>query len=152
MKNNKKNDVPEIPIEMKYFYTVSCLMSGILDKVESKFKKEFDDLDLMNVATFLLHGIVCTESKDEKEIIKQRICEMIDNPMHLNEFLYTRAKSIKAYDNTFYDCLVTGNLEDLDNKLNDAVEKAEYKAWNDEQKIINASASFKNRYNQMLQS
>ena len=88
----------------------------------------------------------------KKEIIKQRICEMMDNPMHLNEFLYSRAKSIKAYDNAFYDCLVTGNLDNLDDTLEKAVKQAEYKAWNDELSVINASKSFKNRFNEMVQS
>lgn len=138
---------PDIPLMVKYYYSIGVLANDILDCIDAKFKKEFDDLDLMNVAMYTLHGIVCAETDDEKALVKSKICDMIDEPMNLNEWLFTNAKSIRAYDETFYNAITTGNTDNLAEKLEKAVEVAEYKAWIDEKYVLDKFESDYERFN-----
>jgi len=133
---------------LRYFYTIATLSDDIMEYAEEKFEKEFNDLDLMNVAIFTLHGIVSAAESDDaavKEAVKTKLGGMIDNTYNLNEWLYTIAAETKAYDEKFYECITSGNLDDLDAKLDKAVKEANYKAWKDELKVIKRKASAKDR-------
>lgn len=137
-----ENDVEsgEIPEHLKYFFSIYNLGDEIIEYAEKEFGKKFDDLDVMNVAIFTLHGIVFAETDAEKEIRKKMLCEMVDDKYNLNEWLFSRARELKAYNETFYECLKTGNTDDLDAKLDKAVEEANYKAWHEELAIIKKDA------------
>lgn len=135
-------------VMLRYFYTIATLSVDIQEYASEKFEKEFDDLDLMNVAIFTLHGIVSAAESDDdavKEAVKTKLSGMIDNTYNLNEWLYTIAAETKAYDEKFYECITSGNLDDLDAKLDKAVKEANYKAWKDELKVIKRKASAKDR-------
>ena len=144
-KNKVTPDKPDVPVEIKYFYTICCISDSILNYIESNFKKEFDDLDLMNVAIFTLNGIVFAETDAEKEAVKSKLCDMVDDKYNLNEWIFTTSKEIKAHDETFYECIRTGKLNDLDAKLDKAVKEANYKAWKDELKVIKEYSTAKSR-------
>ena len=133
---------------VRYFYTIATLSDDIMEYAEEKFEKEFNDLDLMNVAIFTLHGIVSAAESDDaavKEAVKTKLGGMIDNTYNLNEWIYTIAAETKAYDKKFYECITSGNLDDLDAKLDKAVKEANYKAWKDELKVIKRKTSAKDR-------
>lgn len=139
-----KNDL----LMIRYFYSISTLSNDILDYATEKFQKEVNDLDLMNVTIFTLHGIVsAAESDDEavKEVVKTKLGGMIDNTYNLNEWIYTIAAETKSRDKTFYECIKSGNLNDLDVKLDKAVKEANYKAWKDELQVIKRTTSAKDR-------
>lgn len=149
---NAAKEFPELDnhdlMMLRYFYSISTLSDDILEYATEKFQKEFNDLDLMNVAIFTLHGIVsAAESDDEavKEAVKTKLGGMIDDTYNLNEWIYTIAAETKAYDEKFYECITSGNLDDLDAKLDKAVKEANYKAWKDELKVIKRKASAKDR-------
>ena len=151
MKNAAK-EFPELDnndlLMLRYFYSISTLSGDILDYATEKFQKEFNDLDLMNVAIFTLHGIVSAAESDDdavKEAVKTKLGGMIDETYHLNEWIYTIAAETKAYDETFYECIKSGNLNDLDAKLDKAVKEANYKAWKDELQVIKRTTSAKDR-------
>lgn len=146
------NEFPELDEDnlfiLRYFYTIATLSVEIQDYALEKFEKEFDDLDLMNVAIFTLHGIVSAAESDDaavKEAVKTKLSGMIDNTYNLNEWLYTIAAQTKAYDKKFYECITSGNIDDLDAKLDKAVKEANYKAWKDELKVIKRKTSAKDR-------
>ena len=139
-----KNDL----LMIRYFYSISTLSNDILDYATEKFQKEVNDLDLMNVTIFTLYGIVsAAESDDEavKEVVETKLGGMIDNIYNLNEWIYTIAAETKAHDKTFYECIKSGNLNDLDAKLDKAVKEANYKAWKDELQVIKRTTSAKDR-------
>ena len=141
------DETPDLPIELKYFYTISCISDSILNYIETNFKKKFNDLDLMNVAIFTLHGIIFAESDAEKEAVKTKLCEMVDNKYNLNEWLFTIANEVKAHDEMFYECIESGNLDDMEAKIDKAVKEANYKAWKDELKVIKEYSTAESRIN-----
>ena len=145
----KSGESPELPIELKYFYSISCISDSILNYVEKNFNKEFTDLDLMNVAIYTLNGIVFAETDDEKAAVKSKLCGMVDNKYNLNEWLFTVSNEMKAHDETFYNCIKSGDLDNLDAKLDKAVKEANYKAWKDELKVIKEYSTAKSRINEI---
>lgn len=133
---------------LRYFYTISTLSDDIMEYASENFEKEFNDLDLMNVAIFTLHGIVSAAESDDaavKEAVKTKLSGMIDNTYNLNEWIYTIAAETKAYDETFYECIKSGDIADIDAKLDKAVKEANYNAWKDELKVIKRKTSAKDR-------
>ena len=143
------DEKPELPIHLKYFYTISCISDSIIKYIETNYKKEFDDLDLMNVAIFTLNGIVFAETDAEKEAVKTKLSGMIDDKYNLNEWLFTVANEVKAHDEMFYNCIKSGNLDDMDAKIDKAVKEANYKAWKDELKVIKEYSSAKSRIDEI---
>ena len=140
---------PELPIHLKYFYSISCISDSILNYIETNYKKNFNDLDLMNVAIFTLNGIVFAESDKEKAAVKTKLCGMVDDKYNLNEWLFTVSNEIKAFDETFYECIKSGELDEMDAKLDKAVKEANYKAWKDELKVIKEYSTAKNRIDEI---
>ena len=133
---------------LRYFYTTETLTGDIMEFTSTKFQKEFTELDVMNVAIFTLHGIITASASDDanvKEVVKNKLSGMIDNTYNLNEWLYTIAAETKAHDKALYECIKSGNLDDLDATVDKAVKEANYKAWKDELEVIKRNASAKSR-------
>lgn len=133
---------------LRYFYTTETLTGDIMEFASTEFKKEFGELDVMNVAIFTLHGIVTAAASDDaeiKEVVKSKLSGMIDDAYNLNEWLFTIASETKAHDETLYECIKSGNLDELDAKIEKAVKEANYKAWKDELKVIKRELSAKDR-------
>lgn len=117
---------------VRNFYSIDVFITEIADYSEKEFKKELSAFDIVKVALFTLHNIVLSDSDDEKEYIKIMLSGMIDDKLNLNEWLYSRAKEIEAYDYTIAECYKNKDFDNLDEKIEIAIEKAKYKAWNDE--------------------
>ena len=133
---------------LRYFYTTETLTGDIMEYASTEFHKEFGELDVMNVAIFTLHGIVTAAASDDvdvKNTVKCKLSGMIDDSYNLNEWLYTVAAECKAHDKTIYECIKSGNLDDLDATVDKAVKEANYKAWKDELEVIKRNASAKSR-------
>ena len=50
---------------------------------------------------------------------------------------------IKANDKTLCDAIVSGNVDDLDAKVDKAVAEAEFKAWNTELSVLKRKRNLK---------
>ena len=133
---------------LRYFYTTETLTGDIMEYASTEFQKEFSDLDVMNVAIFTLHGIVTAAASDDvdvKNAVKCKLSGMIDEKYNLNEWLYTVAAECKAHDRAIYECIKSGNLDDINGKIDKAVKEANYKAWKDELTVIKRNATAKSR-------
>ena len=133
---------------IRYFYTTETLTGDIMEFASTNFEKEFGELDVMNVAIFTLHGIISAAASDDvdvKNAVKCKLSGMIDDKYNLNEWLYTVAAETKAHDKALYDCIKSGNLDDIDAKIDKAVKEANYLAWKDELKVIKRNESAKSR-------
>lgn len=159
MKNMEaaKKDLPDVDENMlfmlRYFYTTETLSGDIMEFIPEKFEKDFDELDVMNVAIFTLHGIItAATSNDEniKAVVKSKLSGMIDNEYNLNEWLFTIANETKAHDNAIYECIKSGNLDNIDAVVDKAVKEANYKAWKDELKVIKRNATAEDRINNAI--
>lgn len=120
---------------LEYCYVNSCI---IIDYISDTFKKEISDIDTMNVAMMLAHGIITAESDDEKELILKDITDIVNDKSKLNEYLFTHLASIKAWNET---TLALKDKDDVSEKefnelMNKNNEKWQYKAWNDERKVL----------------
>lgn len=117
---------------VRNFYSIDVFITEIAEYSEKEFKKELSAFDIVKVALFTLHNIVLSNSDDEKEYIKIMLSGMIDDKLNLNEWLYSRAKEIQAYDETIAECYKNKDFDNLDEKIEIAIQQAKYKAWNDE--------------------
>lgn len=133
---------------IKNFYSCDTLSDDIVEFVKSKYEKEFTPNDAMNVAIFTLHGIMCASASDDsklKDVVKSKLCDMVDDAYNLNEWIFTTAYEVRAKDETIYECIKSGNLDDIDAKVDKAVKEANYNAWKDELKVIKRKISAKDR-------
>lgn len=133
---------------IKNFYSCDTLSDDITEFVTSKYEKKFTPNDAMNVAIFTLHGILIASTSDDdeiKDVVKTKLCDMVDDPYKLNEWLFTTAYEIRAKDETIYECIKSGNTDDIDAKIDKAVKEANYNAWKDELKVIKRKISAKDR-------
>ena len=126
-----------------WFYSCDILTDDIIEYCKSKFEKPIDPIDIMNVAIFTLHGIVKAESDSDKNYILEMISGMVNDKYHLNEWIYKMSAVIKANDKTLCDAIVSGEIDDLDEKVEKAIKQAEYKAWNTELSVIKRKQSAK---------
>lgn len=142
------DDLPDAEFEKLvkrccWFYSCDILTNDIIEYCKSKFEKSVDALDIMNVAIFTLHGIVKAESDSDKKHILEMISGMVNDKYHLNEWIYKMSAVIKANDKTLCDAIVTGDIDDIDSKVDKAIKQAEYKAWNTELSVIKRKQSAK---------
>lgn len=131
------------------FYSCDTLSDDIIEYATSKYEKEFDGLDVMNVAVFTLHGIISAETDAEKSAVKDKLCGMIDDKYNLNEWLFTVAHEVKARDKTIAECIKSGNVDNIDAEIDKAVKEANYIAWKDELRVIKRNLSAKDRINEI---
>ena len=134
---------------IRMFFSCDTLSDDIIEYATSNYEKEFDGLDVMNVAVFTLHGIISAETDAEKEAVKTKLCGMIDDKYHLNEWLYTIAHEVKAKDNAIYECIKSGNMDNIDAEIDKAVKEANYLAWKDELRVIDRKLSAKDRIDEI---
>ena len=109
-------------------------------------------MDLMNVAIFTLHGIVSAAASNDdeiKDVVKTKLSGMVDNPYNLNEWIYTIAAETKAHDKAIFDCIKSGDITNINAKIDKAVKEANYTAWKDELKVIKRELSAKDRINRI---
>ena len=150
----KPDDSAELKLDtetlfrIKNFYSCDTLSDDITEFVTSKYEKEFTPMDAMNVAIFTLHGILTASTSDDaklKDVVKNKLCGMVDDAYNLNEWLFTTAYEVRAKDETIYECIKSGDTDDIDAKIDKAVKEANYKAWKDELKVIKRKISAKDR-------
>lgn len=142
----------ETLFRIKNFYSVDTLSDDIIEFVTSKYEKKFTPMDAMNVAIFTLHGIISASTSDDnkiKNVVKSKLCGMVDNAYNLNEWLFITAYEVRAKDETIYECIKSGNTDNIDAKIDKAVKEANYKAWKDELKVIKRKTSAKYRINEI---
>ena len=151
---SKPDDSAEMELDdatlfrIKNFYSCDTLSDDIVEFVTSKYEKEFTPMDAMNVAIFTLHGIISASASNDsklKDVVKSKLCDMVDDAYNLNEWIFTTAYEVRAKDETIYECIKSGNTDDIDAKVDKAVKEANYKAWKDELKVIKRKTSAKDR-------
>lgn len=151
---SKPDDSAEMELDdatlfrIKNFYSCDTLSDDIVEFVTSKYEKEFTPMDAMNVAIFTLHRIISASASNDsklKDVVKSKLCDMVDDAYNLNEWIFTTAYEVRAKDETIYECIKSGNTDDIDAKVDKAVKEANYKAWKDELKVIKRKTSAKDR-------
>lgn len=132
-----------------WFYSCDTLTDDIISYCENKFEKPLDPLDVMNVAIFTLHGIVKADTDSDKQHILDMIAGMVNDKYHLNEWIYKMSAVIRANDKTLCDAIVSGDIDDLDAKIDKAIKEAEFKAWNTELSVIKRKKSASERIDEI---
>ncbi len=141
---NKCSDA-ELSAIAKPFYLISKWIDDIITYAESNFEKELLDIDIMDLAIYVLHGIVTAESDDLKNNVKETLCTIIDDKYALNEFLYVKSNEILAVNNVVSEFIKDGeftaeNHDKISAEIDKKVKEFEYNAWNDELKVIKRNA------------
>ena len=132
--------------EIDYFALCGLYNHEIKTYVADKFKKEITDLDVLNFAMMLCCYVVTAETDDEKADIISDVTDIVNDKYKLNEYIFTRLATIKSWNET------TAKLEskygnkqhmkkevsekEFNELMNANNEKNQYKAWNDERKIL----------------
>lgn len=128
----------------KAFALASVYSHEIKTYVADNFKKEITDLDVLNFALMLCDRIVTADSDDEVAETLKEVTEIITNKYKLNEFIFTNLAVIKSWNETT-DALYDKKYDVTEKEFNDLMkknnEKNQYKAWNDERKILDAYSS-----------
>lgn len=110
----------------------------IKEYIKETFRKEITDIDVFNISIHLVHGIILAESDPEKEIILSDVNEIINDKFKLNEFIFTHLAMIKAWNET--TAILKDKNDVSENEFNELMtannEKWQYKAWNDERKVL----------------
>ena len=125
----------------KYLAHAMVYSIEIKNYVADNFKKEITNLDVLNFALFICHEIVTAKKWDNQENLINDLTEIINDDSKLNEYIFTHLATIKAWNETVaeLDCnnpddVSESEFDELMNKYN---EKYQYKAWNDEKKVLN---------------
>lgn len=132
--------------DVDYFALCGVQSYEIKTYVADNFKKEITDLDVLNLAMMLLCDIVTVETDDEKANIISDLTDIVTNKYKLNEFIFTRLATIKSWNETTAKLNAKyGNKEkmrdkvtekEFDELMNANNEKNQYKAWNDERRVL----------------
>ena len=130
------------------YFTLSGLYGNeIKQYVADNFKKEISDLDVLNIAMMLCCYIITAETDDEKAAIIDDITAIVNDKYQLNQYLFTNLATIKSWNETTAKLnskygndkrKMRDNVteKEFDELLNDNNEKNQYKAWNDERKVL----------------
>ena len=103
----------------------------------------------MNVSIFTLYCIVKADTDSDKQHILDMITGMVNDKYHLNEWIYKMSAVIRANDKTLCDAIVSGDINDLDAKIDKAIKEAEFKAWNNELSVIKRKKSASERIDEI---
>ena len=125
--------------EINYFALSDGLMYKIQKHIVDTFKKEISEIDIFNFAMCLCAEIVTADDDETKSEIIGEITDIVNDDSKMNEFIFTRLATIKAWNETTAALLGKNNdvSEKEFNELMEANnEKNQYKAWNDERKIL----------------
>ena len=131
----------ELSAIAKPFYLIAKWLNEIITYAESNFKKELLDIDVMDLAIYVLHGIVTAETDDMKNNVKETLCAIIDDKYALNEFLYVKSSQILAFNDAVSGFIKDGeftadNCDEINAEIDKKIKEFEFKAWNDELKVI----------------
>ena len=129
--------------EEKAFALCSVYSHEVKEYVANKFKKEITDVDVLNFAMMLCCYVVTAETTDEKAEILKDITEIIADDNKLNEFIFTRLATIRAWNETTATLHSKEKVteSEFNELMNANVEKYQYKAWNDERAILDKYSS-----------
>lgn len=135
----------ELSAIAKPFYLIAKWLDEIITYAESNFEKELLDIDVMDLAIYVLHGIVTAETDDMKNDVKNTLCTIIDDKYALNEFLYTKSNEILAFNNAVSGFIKDGefnadNTDKINAEIDRKIKEFEFKAWNDELKVLKRNA------------
>ena len=135
----------ELSAIAKPFYLIAKWLDEIITYAETNFEKELLDIDVMDLAIYILHGIVTAETDDKKNNVKETLCAIIDDKYALNEFIYVKSNEILAFNNAVSGFIKDGefnaaNSDKINAEIDKKVKEFEYKAWNDELKVIKRNA------------
>lgn len=123
-----------------YFALTGLYGAEIKKYVADKFKKEITDLDVLNFSIFLCNAIVTADTDDEKASILKDVTDILNDKYRLNEYLFTNLAVIKSWNET--TAALFDKKEVSEKEFNDLMtknnERNQYKAWNDERKILDA--------------
>ena len=125
------------------YFALSGLYGDEIKKyISNKFKKEISDLDVLNLSIYLCNTIITVDDADEKAELISDITAIVNDEYKLNEFIFTRLASIKSWNETTAALFSkkTVSEKEFTDLLNKNNEKNQYKAWNDERKILDAYA------------
>ena len=125
--------------EINYFALSDGLMYKIQKHIADTFKKEISEIDIFNFAMCLCAEIVTADDDETKSEIISEITDIVNDDYKMNEFIFTRLATIKSWNETTAALLGKNNdvSEKEFNELMEANnEKNQYKAWNDERKIL----------------
>lgn len=124
--------------DVDYFALCGLYNHQIKQYVAAEFKKEITDLDVLNFAMFLCYSVVTAETDDEKADILKDIATIVNDKYRLNEYLFCNLATIKAWNETAFKLFDKKEVSEteFDAVLKRNVEINQYKAWNDERKIL----------------
>lgn len=128
----------------KAFALASVYSHEIKTYVADNFKKEITDLDVLNFALMLCDRIVTADGDDEVAETLKDVTEIITNKYKLNEFIFTNLAVIKAWNettNALHDKKHEVTEKEFNDLMNKNNEKYQYKAWNDERRILDKYSS-----------
>ena len=117
---------------------------AIKSYIAETFKKEISDLDVLNLALSLCDEIVTAKKWNITDNVLKDLSEILNDESKMNEYIFTRLATIKSWNETIFEIENKYGKEkakDISEKEFDAIlkknnEKNQYKAWNDERKIL----------------
>ena len=117
---------------------------AIKSYIAETFKKEISDLDVLNLALSLCDEIVTAKKWNIADNVLKDLSEILNDESKMNEYIFTRLATIKSWNETIFEIENKYGKEkakDISEKEFDAIlkknnEKNQYKAWNDERKIL----------------
>lgn len=126
-----------------YFALSGLYGNEIKQYVADNFKKEITDLDVLNLSIYLCNAIITTDDADEKAELLKDISDIVNDEYKKNEFIFTRLATIKSWNET--TAALFGKKDVSEKEFNALmgknVEKNQYKAWNDERRILDKYSS-----------
>lgn len=130
--------------EINYFALSDGLMYKIQKHIADTFKKEISEIDIFNFAMCLCAEIVTADDDETKSEIIGAITDIVNDDSKMNEFIFTRLATIKSWNEAIFEIENKYGKEkakDISEKeFNELMEanneKNQYKAWNDERKIL----------------
>lgn len=130
--------------EINYFALSDGLMYKIQKHIADTFKKEISEIDIFNFAMCLCAEIVTADDDETKSEIIGEITDIVNDDYKMNEFIFTRLATIKSWNETTAkleskhgkDNLDVVSKKEFDELMNAINEKNQYKAWNDERRVL----------------
>lgn len=111
--------------------------------LESNFKKEVSEYDILFFSVSIANQIITAESDADKKSLIDDLTEIINDKSKLNEFFFKHLAMIKAWNESYFE--IKDKINDYDDELEfekafcELMEKNnskwQYKAWNDELKV-----------------
>lgn len=129
----------------KYIAHAMVYSIEIKNYITETFKKEITDLDVLNFAMFLCNEIVTAKKWNTTNKVLKKLSEILNDESKMNEYIFVNLATIKAWNETVFEIenkygskekAKNVSEKEFDELMNANVEKTQYKAWNDERKIL----------------